>query len=466
MRRLQLICWLWLFASVTMFAQKNPVPFLNQPLIPDAAAPGGPAFTLTVNGNGFVSGAVVQWNGKARATAFVSESQVKAAILASDIAKAQTAMVTVKNPGGEPSSISLFPIAEPASSFRMKGREFGTAGQNSNGLVTGDFDRDGNIDVAVIAGQAISVLLGNGDGTFRTHVDYRLPKSGDITLACADFNHDGRLDLAATNGDAVSLFLGRGDGTFAAPSSFQIGAEGATMVAGDFNGDGNLDLAVTTTASGSGNGQVSVRLGNGRGGFGPVMVTEIGGGDTPLAIAAGDFNRDGKLDLVTGAFGNTYSVLLGNGDGTFQVRTAVLTACVGGVGTADFNGDGILDLAITHGCGFMPGKVSILLGDGQGNFGPPQDYTTAGQFPGNVTVGDFNNDGMVDLLIADFTAAPGILLGNGDGTFQNVLKFPTGFGNGFAVVAAADVNNDGELDIVLGDTSFEQTEAGVLVQQR
>jgi len=462
MKSIRFLCFFAILGSAAMFAQRNGIPFINQPLLPDAVAPGGPAFTLTVNGSGFVSGAVVKWNGNVRATTFVSESQVTAAISTSDIAKAHTAKITVQNPRGEPSNATLFPVAAGVSTFRMNGQQFGTGGQNSNGLVTGDFNGDGKIDIAVVAGAGISVLLGNGDGTFQPHVDYALPATA-IAMACADFNHDGKLDLAVTHGNSVSLFLGKGDGTFASPTSFAIGMSPDTMVAADFNGDGNMDLAVTTS---NGSAQLSVRLGNGRGGFGPLLISAIGLGDTPVGIAAGDFNGDGKLDLVTAAFGNTYSVMLGNGDGTFQTTTTTLASCLSGVTTADFNGDGMLDLAITYGCGFQAGKVSILLGDGHGNFGAPQDFTTVGPFPSGVVTGDFNNDGKVDLLVADFTSNPGILLGNGDGTFQKVLQFSTGVGGGFKLVTAADVNNDGELDIVLGGTSFQQAEVAVMVQKR
>ncbi len=462
MKWIGLVCVFVTFASAVIFAQSNPVPLINQPLLPDSAAPGGPAFTLIVNGTGFVRGSVVKWNGKNRATTFINRSQLSAAILASDIAKPHTAFVTVSTPGSLSSNLGLFAVNSPVSTFRMSGQPFHTAGQNSNGLVTGDFNRDGKLDLAVVAGSAVSVLLGNGDGTYQPHIDYPLPSSG-VTLTTADFNRDGKLDLAVTNGTAVSILLGNGDGTFGPHSDFDLGGPGIAMVAGDFNGDGKLDLAAAV--AGSGIDQVSVLLGNADGTFGSPMVAVSG--IAPGAIVIGDFNRDGKLDLVTADDGGaTYSVLLGNGDGTFQTNSTRLTTCVATVAAADLNGDGILDLAITHGCGFVPGKVSILLGDGHGNFGPPHDFTTSGQFPRGVVAGDFNNDGVLDLLISDFTASPGILLGNGDGTFQNVLRFPTGVGNGFGVAAIADANNDGALDIFLGNNSFETSVVDVMLQQR
>lgn len=459
MKWIGLACLYVMVASTPIFAQTTPVPLINLPLSPDAAAPGGSGFTLTVNGTGFVRGSVVKWNGRARATKFISSSRLTAAILASDIAKAHTALVTVSNSGGRSSNVGPFAVNSPVSAFQMKGKPFRTGGQ-SNGLVTGDFNHDGKLDIAAVGGKAVSILLGNGDGTFRPHVDYPLSSQGGV-LTTADFNHDDNLDLAVTNGTVISILLGNGDGTFGPHSDFDIGGvvtglEG--LVAGDFNGDGNLDLA----ASG---GQVSVVLGNGDGAFGAAIVAQTGAGTGGIAV--GDFNHDGKLDLVTAdSNGASYSVLLGNGDGTFQTTTTTLTSCVSGIATADFNGDGILDLAITHGCDFMPGKVAILLGDGHGAFGAPQDFTTPGPVPLGVAAGDFNNDGVVDLVVSDFTTSPGILLGNGDGTFQKVLKFPTGVGNGFSALTIGDANNDGELDIFLGDSSFHMSKLVVMLQER
>jgi hypothetical protein len=458
MKWIGLVCLYLIVASATIFAQNAPVPLVNRPLSPDTAVPGGPAFTLTVNGTGFAQGSVVKWNGRARSTTLVSGSQLTAAILASDIIKAHTAWVTVANPGGRSSNAEWFPVNSPVSTFKMSGKAYRTGGQ-SNGLATGDFNHDGKLDIAAVAGKAVSILLGNGDGTFRPHVDYPLSSQGGV-LTTADFNHDGNLDLAVTNGTVISILLGNRDGTFGPHSDFDIGGvvtglEG--LVAGDFNGDGNLDLA----ASGV---QVSVVLGNGDGTFGAAIFAQSGAG--PAGISVGDFNRDGKLDLVTAdSNGASYSVLLGNGDGTFQTTTTTLPSCVSGIATADFNGDGILDLAITHGCDFMPGKVAILLGDGHGAFGAPQDFTTPGPVPLGVAAGDFNNDGVVDLVVSDFTASPGILLGNGDGTFQKVLKF-SGVGNGFAALTIGDANNDGKLDIFLGDTSFQMSKVAVMLQER
>jgi hypothetical protein len=466
MRWFYLLVLLTVCTCASTFAQKNPVPHINQPLVPDTVAPDGPAFTLTVNGSGFVSGAVVRWNGRARTTKFISGWQLKAAVSASEIAEAQTATITVQNPGSEPSNPQLFPVADSVSTFKMTGNQFATGGVNYEGLVTGDFNGDGNIDVAAVAGYGVSVLIGNGDGTFQNYVQYSLPAYAQA-LACADFNRDGKLDLAVTYGGMVSILLGKGDGSFQAASSFLVGENPAAIVAADFNGDGNIDLAVATLTSASETAQLVVRFGDGRGGFGTPEVTQLGAfAGTVRKLVAGDFNRDGKLDLATSGLSFDYAVLLGNGDGTFQVTTNYFGSCMDGIATADFNGDGILDLAIGEGCDGPPGKIYVMLGNGDGTFYESNTFKTNGQSPGDVVAADFNNDGIVDLAVADYNAPPGILLGNGDGSFQNVIKFPKGAGGGFNLLTVADVNNDGELDVIQSANAFSAAEVGVMMQQR
>jgi len=227
-------------------------------------------------------------------------------------------------------------------------------------------------------------------------------------------------------------------------STTKIPAEAFTVVSGDFNGDGRQDLAVT------GNG-FSVLLGNGDGTFqSPVIYSYPLG--VPLAV--GDFNGDGKLDLVVGgqlgsggSGGNNVNVLLGNGDGTFQ---APLVSPANGLPTfiavGDFNRDHKLDLVIID----DPGYVSVLLGNGDGTFQAPSDNSS---FPGPhwIAVGDFNNDHRLDVAVSGFSGGSmnwGIFLGNGDGTLQPALIYPLDYTPGS--IAAGDFNHDGNLDIVLG----------------
>jgi len=378
------------------------VPLVNQPLLPDATKPGGGALTLTVNGTGFVSSALVHWNGSALATTFVSSSQLKATILPSDVAKAGTASVTVVNPapGGGTSNVVFFEVTTATSSIALSAPRGFDAGSGPQSVAVGDFNGDGKPDLAVVNSYSnnVSILLGNGDGTFQIHVDYPTGAQPG-SVAIGDFNGDGKLDLAVVNSysNNVSVLLGNGNGTFQPAVSYGTGSgTGPAFVAvGDFNHDGKLDLAVANSNSSN----VSVLLGNGDGTFQTAVNYDVGG--APTSIAVGDFNHDGKLDLAVAVpvpGPSTYvSVLLGNGDGTFQ--TAVnynAPYAPDAVAVGDFNGDGNLDLVV----GNRSSNISVFLGNGDGTFRTAVNYS-AGYNPSSVAVGDFNNDGTLDLAVAN-----------------------------------------------------------------
>ncbi|PYM12489.1 MAG: hypothetical protein DME18_11285 [Verrucomicrobia bacterium] len=272
------------------------------------------------------------------------------------------------------------------------------AGSYYQSVAVGDFNGDGNPDLAVP-----SVMLGNGDGTFQAPVS-SAAGTHPGPLAVADFNRDGKLDLAVANiyTDQVSVLLGDGDGTFQKAVSYGAGWDSQSVAVGDFNGDGNPDLAVPSYAIGDFKiNAVSILLGNGDGTF--QSAVDYGPVDLPVAVASGDFNRDGKLDFaVANNNSRDVSVLLGKGDGTFQHAVNYGT----GIGprwivTADFNSDGHLDLASAN---EGSGDIYVLLNNGDGGFqiavnfalGVPQEVV-----PRWVAVGDFNGDGKPDLAVAN-----------------------------------------------------------------
>src|SRR5204863_381967 len=231
------------------------------------------------------------------------------------------------------------------------------SGSNPRAVALGDFNADGKLDLVVTVGSAgVSVLLGNGDGTFQAAVNYATGSS-PYAVAVGDFNADGKVDLAIANGDAadVSVLLGNGDGTFQTTAlTFSTGTWPSSVAVGDFNADGRLDLAVANFGAAS----VSVLLGNPSAVLGGADGTfqaapTYAAGTNPLAVTEGDFNRDGVPDLAVANRGSgdigrdTVSVLLGNGDGTFQAPA--FFAVGGGAASVvvdDFNGDGVPDLAL------------------------------------------------------------------------------------------------------------------------
>jgi hypothetical protein len=302
-------------------------------------------------------------------------------------------------------------------------------------------------------------LLGNGDATFQAAVNYPAG-NGPGNVALGDFNGDGITDLVVANLGGVSVLLGKGDGTFQAAANYPAGPAPAYVAVADFNGDGILDLAVanfgasTTTANGGG---LSVLLGNGDGSFRAPVSYATGLG--PVFVTVADFNGDGNLDLAVANSGTIYSgvggnlsVLLGNGDGSFQAAVNYSTGdganCVA---VADFNGDGIRDLAVYN---IYANDVSVLFGKGDGTFQAAVDYDVGpGVFPGSsMVVSDFNGDGIADLAVV-LPGAGGVrvLLGNADGTFQTS---PISYLAGVAPVACAvaDFNGDGLPDLAVADS--------------
>jgi hypothetical protein len=446
-------------------AARNAVPFINHPLVPSAALPGSAGFTLTVDGTGFVQGAVVNWNGSPRSASFQNSERLTATINASDVAAAGTALVTVANPtpGGGTSNMQFFSITSPVQTptFTLSTQSAGSSPQRN---IAADFNRDGIMDLAAAdaPNNQVVVMLGNGDGTFQSPVTYTVG-AGPSTLIAADFDNDGKLDIAVGDSDGgIYVLQGNGDGTFHVDPIISVAGAGPwDLKAGDFNGDGRLDLACVNQTDST----ISIFLGNGDatfngdGFFQPPATFPTGA--NPGQMTLGDFNGDGFLDIAVvnfgGFSGDTVSVLLGNGNGTFRPKVDYNTSLAPlSVVAADFNGDGKLDLAVANSCGTSspcgrPGLVSILLGNGDGTFETHVDYP-AGSFPYTIVAGDFNGDGKLDVAVSDLDSSQvTILSGAGDGTFPNSTTAGT---SGSPVgLLAADFNRDGLMDLAAGTGS-------------
>ena len=441
LRTIALISLFFVLLAATAVAQ-NPVPTLNLPLSPAFKGPGAVAFTLTVNGTGFVSGATVLWNGSARTTTFVSSSKLTASINKTDVATAQTAIVTVSNPlpGGGVSNPAFFPVVKSGYTVAMQHLDVATA-TSPQSIVAADFNGDGKLDLATASStNMISVLNGNGDGTFQAHQDYSAI-GFPIVIAAGDFNGDGHPDLVTIDEHTsqVSIFLNSGTGTFPTHVEYATGNHPVNLAVGDVNGDGKLDVVVTNLSDNT----VSVLLGNGDGTLQTAVAYATGNG--PSAVAIADLNADNKLDLiVVNNTDNTVSILTGNGDGTFSTHTDFTTALVpNSVVVGDFNGDGKLDLAV----GTSNKLFSVLLGNGDGTFQNHADYGI-GNNSQVVGTADFSGDGKLDLVAANFNDNTiSELNGTGTGTFNTQTVFLTG--SGPLWMALGDFNNDGKLDVAV-----------------
>ncbi|MFZ0063293.1 MAG: FG-GAP-like repeat-containing protein [Pyrinomonadaceae bacterium] len=317
-------------------------------------------------------------------------------------------------------------------------------GTSPTAIAERDFNGDGYIDLVTANTNSnnISVLLGNGLGSFGAATNFSAG-TNPVSVAVGDFDNDGEADLVVVNrgSNNISILLGNGSGSFGAPTNYAVGSSPRSVALVDFNGDGKTDLGVADFFDNN----VAVLLGNGGGTFG--SRTNFGTGMGPTFVAASDLNADGKPDLLVANFqSDNVSVLLGNGAGGFS-STNFASGFIGPVAVvaSDLNSDGRIDVAVAG----DNGTLNLLAGNGSGGLGLP--VTIYSKFPdrlSHLAVGDLNNDGKPDLVIATWTKSTvGILLGNADGTFAPAIYYSPGSLSW--AVALGDLNHDNKSDLAV-----------------
>jgi hypothetical protein len=326
-------------------------------------------------------------------------------------------------------------------------------------MISADFNHDGVLDLAIASFNseypsykgAVTILLGNGDGTFKKPGFREYEAFGVEYLASGDFNNDGNLDVIDVNMDlnhgpeGIGIFLGNGDGSLGQHIHHEADFALDHVAVGDFDGDGNLDAVVSSYTS---PGFLALYRGKGDGSLvGPYPVAHSRG--LPATISAGDFNLDGVSDIVL--VSDTVQILLGDGTGNFYSGGAYQTVPTQVVVQGDFNEDGVIDLAFagnTH-----PAGVDVLLGRGDGTFQAAIHSMSPPYVFSHLASADFNGDGHLDLITIhdlDRHREWAIHLGNGDGTFQAPIEHLDVTDLVLALVAA-DFNHDGLADLALGD---------------
>ncbi|HLA95441.1 MAG TPA: FG-GAP-like repeat-containing protein [Pyrinomonadaceae bacterium] len=313
-------------------------------------------------------------------------------------------------------------------------------------VILADFNEDAKLDIVTGHSFADRIEISYGDGLGGFTVPFRMPvEDGVLGLAVGDFNRESRPDLFTTNlnVDNFSIFLANGIGGFLPRVNYAVGDIPDAPVVADFNSDGKPDVAMVNRGSET----ISVALNTCEGyrctdpSFAPAQHFTVGG-RLPSDLVAGDFNRDGKIDLATAnSWSNSVSLLIGDGLGGFSAPTVInMNSNATFLVTGDFNKDGKLDIVTAGDWGV---GVSILIGDGNGGFAPRQTYADGQTQRYSLISNDFNLDGNLDLALSDPNFIF-VLFGNGNGGFSPSVKFP----GGAADIDTADINADGRPDIV------------------
>jgi hypothetical protein len=326
--------------------------------------------------------------------------------------------------------------------------------EQASAMAVGDFNGDGNLDVAVAlpANDAVSIAMGNGDGTFQQQLEtIGLPAGSDpVAIVAGNFTGTGYTDLAVADAgtNCVSILQNDGHGNFYILQTIPVGTEPVGLAAGDFEDDGRLDLAVVDIGS----SDVTILSNHGDGTFLPLAPLVLPPGSSPMAIVAGKFGT-GQVDLaVADSTVGTVDILLGHGDGTFELLVTInVGANPVAIVAGDFIGNGITDLATANA---NSDDVSVLLGNGNGTF-QPAISTPTGNTPVSLVAGNFTANGHLDLATGNLDPSSGVsnisvLVGKGDGTFEQAHSTATG--SGYAAIATGDFTSNGNLGVAVLDT--------------
>jgi hypothetical protein len=327
------------------------------------------------------------------------------------------------------------------------------AGSQPASLSLGDFNNDGKLDIAAVSQTGtITVLLGNGAGGFTVTAGSPSGAAYTYSNTVADFNGDGILDIAVAEytpnpSGSIYVCLGKGDGTFQAPTQIGLPQYAPAVTSGDLTGNGHPDLiAVLSNQTSESINALAVLANDGKGNFAAPQLD--GSPETPVSIAAVDLNRDGKLDVIVGSIPDVYSgqaymsVVFGAGDGSLtEVREIPTDGTPEAVAAGDVNGDGKVDVVVANAA-----NIIVYLSDGRGAFKAQTPIPVDGGLS-NVAIADVNGDGKPDIVALVGGTDVAVLLGRGDGTFSKPKIYRGLLSIGFAV---GDVNGDGYADVILG----------------
>ena len=338
------------------------------------------------------------------------------------------------------------------------------AGDRPEDVAVGDVNGDGEQDIvtANYSGDTASVLLGNGDGSFGSPTDYPV---GDEPRAVAlgDLNNDGRLDIVTVNNESnnVSVLRGKSGGGFHEKDDYETAGGPVTLGLGDFDGDGFLDIV--TAGKYLLNARASVLLSDEGAGFDPHVDYNLDGNPTDLVVAYLD--DDSHLDFALANSGSSdASVFVGSSSGTFtgpEQSTTGADTNPRNIAAGDVDADGITDLVTSNrGAG---GSVSVLIGKDDGSFKAP-DIIAVGSLNAGIALADVNLDGEPDIVVNHRVPSPdpsslSVLLGLGSGQFADPVDYATGAEP--EGIAIADFNNDKKPDITTANTASDA--AGVLL---